>query len=232
MVALSANVNAILSVIPFDVVLPKVGYKKRAPLNLITVPVDESGGGGGGITAYDIDPVSAQSCATLPAGFSGVATVPTPLQVGSGEAISAAYSTITKDKDTGAFTSENHVTSNWFSWDEVTKILAVRDRKSSTIEAELSSGFSGERLGSQTKTNPAWTDAMSYRFVATIAAQRTTATGLFTNETQGILQRIWWVSAAYRISEEDADPVKLAEGAAAPTGSGSPNRRAPSSRSR
>lgn len=214
MTSLSANLNAIFSVVPPDVMLPRITGKNRSPLNMITVAVDESGGGKGGLTAVDIEPIPpvAGSPLTLPESFSGACTVPHPITVGSGEAISAAYSTVKQDKETGVFTSTNHTVSVWFAWDEVTKILAVRDRKSSTIEAELCQGFSGERLGSQTKTNPAWTDAGSYRFLASIAAQRVTATGLFANERVGLLQRIWWVSAAYRLSEEDAAPEKLAAG--------------------
>ncbi|WP_061481644.1 hypothetical protein [Mycolicibacterium phlei] len=60
MLALSANIGGLLSVVPYQVCLPKLVGKRRQPLNLITVPVDESGGGKGGATTVDIDPIPAQ----------------------------------------------------------------------------------------------------------------------------------------------------------------------------
>lgn len=211
MLALSANVNGVLSVVPHDVALPKLIGKRRQPLNLITVPVDESGGGKGGATTVDVEPVPFGS-AGLPAAVTGQLQVPSPINVGSGEAIAGCYSRMEKDNETGKLHSVNHSTSVWLAWDEVAKVVAVRDRKGSTIEPELCHGWSWERLGSATKTNPYWTEAMSYRMLVTICAQLVTAAGLLADEYTGLVQRIWWVSAAYRISEEDAQPEKLAAG--------------------
>jgi hypothetical protein len=212
MVSLSANLNAILGVVPPRVTLPKLVGKRRSPLNLITAAVDESGGGKGGLTTADIDPVSARTCPTLPDVIGGVVHVPSPITVGSGEAIAGAFSSVEKDKESGVSVSVNHTDSVWFAWEEITKVLAVRDRKGSTIEAELCLLYSGERLGSATKTNALWTDAMSYRGLVSIAAQLATAGGLFVNEFVGLLQRTWFVSAAFRMNEEDASPEKLAAG--------------------
>jgi hypothetical protein len=212
MVSLSANINAILGVVPPRVTLPKLVGKRRSPLNLITAAVDESGGGKGGLTTADIDPVSARTCPTLPDVVGGVVHIPSPITVGSGEAIAGAFSSVEKDKESGVSVSVNHTDSVWFAWEEITKVLAVRDRKGSTIEAELCLLYSGERLGSATKTNALWTDAMSYRGLVSIAAQLATAGGLFVNEFVGLLQRTWFVSAAFRMDEADASPEKLAAG--------------------
>lgn len=217
MLALSANINGVLSVVPHDVALPKLTGKRRQPLNLITVPVDESGGGKGGATTVDIDPVPFRSTG-LPASVSGRLKIPSPINVGSGEAIAGCFSRMEKDNETGELRSVNHSASVWLAWDEVAKIVAVRDRKGSTIEPELCHGWSWERLGSATKTNPYWTETMSYRMLVTICAQLVTAAGLLADEYTGLVQRIWWVSAAYRIGEEDAQPEKLAAGRRDATG--------------
>lgn len=228
MLALSANVNGVLSVVPWQVCLPKLTGKRRQPLNLITVPIDESGGGKGGATTVDIDPVPHGSGSTfvgLPAdatagteGVEKILRVPSTATVGSGEAIAERYAYIEKCKETGERVSINHSTVAWLAWDEVAKILAVRDRKGSTIEPELCHGWSWERLGSATKTNPFWVEACSYRMLVTICAQLVTAAGLLADEYTGLVQRIWWVSAAYTIDEEDAAPEKLAAGRRDETG--------------
>ncbi|WP_435594690.1 hypothetical protein [Tsukamurella tyrosinosolvens] len=228
MLALSANINGLLSVVPYQVCLPKLTGKRRQPLNLITVPIDESGGGKGGATTVDIDPVPHGSGSTfvgLPAdatagaaGVEKILRVPSTATVGSGEAIAERYAYIEKCKETGERISVNHSTVAWLAWDEVAKILAVRDRKGSTIEPELCHGWSWERLGSATKTNPFWVEACSYRMLVTICAQLVTAAGLLADEYTGLVQRIWWVSAAYTIDEEDAAPEKLAAGRRDETG--------------
>ena len=128
------------------------------------------------------------------------------------EAIAGEFSSVTKDPETGVSVSTIHTEAVWLAWDEITKVLAVKDRKGSTMEAELCLLYSGERLGSSTKTNPMWTEANSYRALVSIAAQLATAGGVFANEFVGLLQRIWWVSAAFRIDEDDATPEKLAAG--------------------
>ncbi|NOR99699.1 bifunctional DNA primase/polymerase [Mycobacteroides abscessus] len=222
MLALSANINGLLSVVPHQVCLPKLTGKRRQPLNLITVPVDESGGGKGGATTVDIDPVphgSGTVCVGLPSnvttggdGVEKIRRIPSPVPAGSGEAIAECYAYIEKCKESGEKISVNHSESAWLAWDEVAKILAVRDRKGSTIEPELCHGWSWETLGSKTKTNPFWVEARTYRMLVTICAQLVTAAGLLADEYTGLVQRIWWVSAAYTISEEDAAPEKLAEG--------------------
>ncbi|MBN3458252.1 hypothetical protein JNN96_29865 [Mycobacterium sp. DSM 3803] len=222
MLALSANINAVLSVVPYQVCLPKLTGKRRQPLNLITVPVDESGGGKGGATTPDIDPVphgTAGGFTGIPAGYMPgpdgvrpIPTVPTPLPAGSGEAIAEFYAHMEKCEHTGEKISVNHAWAAWLAWDEVAKILAVRDRKGSTIEPELCHGWSWETLGSKTKTNPFWVEPRTYRMLVTICAQLVTAAGLLADEYTGLVQRIWWVSAAYLIDEADAAPEKLAEG--------------------
>lgn len=228
MLALSANIGGLLSVVPYQVCLPKLVGKRRQPLNLITVPVDESGGGKGGATTVDIDPIPAQRgqrFVGLPsdavAGAEGVEKVrriPIPVPAGSGEAMAEGYAHMEKCEHTGEKISVNHNESAWFAWDEVGKILAVRDRKGSTIEPELCHGWSWETLGSKTKTNPFWVEPCSYRMLVTICAQLVTAAGLLADEYTGLVQRIWWVSAAYIIDEEDAAPEKLAAGRRDETG--------------
>lgn len=228
MLALSANIGGLLSVVPYQVCLPKLVGKRRQPLNLITVPVDESGGGKGGATTVDIDPIPAQRgqrFVGLPsdavAGAEGVEKVrriPIPVPAGSGEAMAEGYAHMEKCEHTGEKISVNHNESAWFAWDEVGKILAVRDRKGSTIEPELCHGWSWETLGSKTKTNPFWVEPCSYRMLVTICAQLVTAAGLLADEYTGLVQRIFWVSAAYTIDEEDAAPEKLAAGRRDATG--------------
>ena len=218
MLALSANLSAVMSVIPVRVQLPKLTGKKRSPMNLISVGIDESGGGKGGLTAVDIDPVphgwpKTTAPSTLPENYKTANRlhVPCTETVGSGEAISTAYVSMEKSDD-GAIFPVMHTPANWFAWDEIAKILAVRDRKGSTIEAEISQGWSGEKLGSRTKTSVAWVEPMTYRFLCSIAGQPATAAALMDNEFQGILQRMWFVSGAYRITEAEADPAVLAQG--------------------
>ncbi|RIR77095.1 hypothetical protein D2E65_16080 [Mycobacteroides abscessus] len=228
MLALSANIGGLLSVVPYQVCLPKLVGKRRQPLNLITVPIDESGGGKGGATTVDIDPIPAQRgqrFVGLPsdavAGAEGVEKVrriPIPVPAGSGEAMAEGYAHMEKCEHTGEKISVNHNESAWFAWDEVGKILAVRDRKGSTIEPELCHGWSWETLGSKTKTNPFWVEPRTYRMLVTICAQLVTAAGLLADEYTGLVQRIWWVSAAYTIDEEDAAPEKLAAGRRDETG--------------
>lgn len=228
MLALSANIGGLLSVVPYQVCLPKLVGKRRQPLNLITVPVDESGGGKGGATTVDIEPIPAQRgqrFVGLPsdavAGTEGVEKVrriPIPVPAGSGEAMAEGYAHMEKCEHTGEKISVNHNESAWFAWDEVGKILAVRDRKGSTIEPELCHGWSWETLGSKTKTNPFWVEPCSYRMLVTICAQLVTAAGLLADEYTGLVQRIFWVSAAYTIDEEDAAPEKLAAGRRDATG--------------
>ncbi|KAF0967268.1 hypothetical protein [Gordonia sp. YY1] len=228
MLALSANIGGLLSVVPYQVCLPKLVGKRRQPLNLITVPIDESGGGKGGATTVDIDPIPAQRgqrFVGLPsdavAGAEGVEKVrriPIPVPAGSGEAMAEGYAHMEKCEHTGEKISVNHNESAWFAWDEVGKILAVRDRKGSTIEPELCHGWSWETLGSKTKTNPFWVEPRTYRMLVTICAQLVTAAGLLADEYTGLVQRIWWVSAAYLIEEADAAPEKLAAGRRDATG--------------
>lgn len=209
-VALGANLSGLMSVIPYDVVLPRLVGKHTAPLNSIIINVDESGGGKAGQTTVDIHPVPHRWTAEDQVLMGEPPSIPTILQAGSGEAISAAYSRVTKGLKVGTWVSSNHTESMWFAWDEVTKVLSVRDRKGSTIEAELCLLWAAERLGSKTKTDPAWTEARSYRAVASIAAQLVTAAGLLTNEYTGLVQRLLWLSAEFTVSDEEA-AKRLAE---------------------
>lgn len=222
MVALGTNLSATLLCVPWDVRLPRVVTKRRAPLNLLTIVVDESGGGKNGLTAVDVEPYP-HGTYGLPDAVSGRIAVPEPKSVGSGEAISTLLAHMETETDevpdgNGGFRKERtripvmHNTAAWLAWDEVTKVTTVRDRKGSTIEAEVIQFINGEPLGSNTKTNECVVERDTYRGCVSIAAQLVTAALLLQNEFVGILQRMLFLSAVFRISAEAATAEALAKG--------------------
>lgn len=222
MVALGANLTATALCIPWDVRLPRVVTKRRAPLNLLTIAVDESGGGKNGLTAVDVEPYP-HGAYGLTDAISERISVPEPENVGSGEAISTLFAHMETETDevpdgNGGMRKEKysvpvmHATTGWLAWDEVTQVTTVRDRKGSTLEAEIIKTVNGEALGSKTKTNECMVRRDSYRAAVSIAAQLVTAALLLQNEFVGILQRMLFLSAVFRIAAEAATPEALAAG--------------------
>lgn len=222
MVALGANLNATLLCVPWDVRLPRVVTKRRAPLNLLTITVDESGGGKNGLTAVDVEPYPYGTYG-IPDAISERIAVPEPENVGSGEAISTLFAHMETETDevpdgNGGTRKERnrvpvmHATTGWLAWDEVTQVTTVRDRKGSTLEAEIIKFVNGEALGSKTKTNECRVERDTYRGAVSIAAQLVTAALLLQNEFVGILQRMLFLSAVFRMSAEAATPEALAKG--------------------
>ncbi|HNP58819.1 hypothetical protein [uncultured Gordonia sp.] len=191
--ALGMLLAATASVIPPRVQLPAI-VGGRASLNSITGIVGASGAGKGAAAAV-------LSPRFVPLGADGQPGLglnwkrpPVRQAVGSGEAISALYvhSEKVAGPDGGPPETKmvQHETTAWPDWPEVDKLVAVRGRQASTMDAELRQFWSGEGLGSVTKTASLHVEAHKYRGVATISIQPGRAAALFSDEAGGLLQRL------------------------------------------
>ncbi len=193
MVKLMADLSACLSLLPPIVTLSTLATQRRGSLNLIHAVVGRSGAGKGGATSPTFILDRATGPGTIP---SSGPTLPAPRSVGSGEAIAGLFAYVETDKE-GVKTVHVHTESARVYWSEITKLVGAKSRQGSTLAAELCQAFSGEELGSDTKTNTCFLGAHAYRFTATIGAQLATIGQLYDPQSalMGLSQRLWLVSA-------------------------------------
>lgn len=190
-VVLMADATSVLSLIPPTTTLPPLLGRGPGSLNFISVVAGRSGAGkstSGEPSFYVVSPGGCVSPLTP--------QVPSPRSVGSGEVIAAVFARIETDDD-GNRGVVIHTESARLMWPEITKITAVRSRQGSTLSAELAQLWSGEILGSDTKTNTAYCLAHTYRATVTVGAQLATLAELYDPAAQlmGLAQRVWLVSA-------------------------------------
>lgn len=180
LVTLMASLTAAMAAMPTWLRLPAIVGIMPSPMNFLHSAVGHSGAGKSG----------AMSPFFIPRGI----TLPDPTTPGSGAAIAAEF--VTMRKEDGVLVPELHTEVARMYWPEIAKIAAVKGRQGDTTGAELCSAWSGEPLGSKTKSDPAFCPAGIYRATATIGAQLATIALLFDPDSalMGLTQRLWLCS--------------------------------------
>lgn len=192
--------------VPPHVQLPPV-VCAPASLNLILGIVGTSGQGKGGavyassgVRFYTEAPEPPAPIGTTPAARSFGPTpssevvTPTPASVGSGEAIASLFVSREKVENPVDGKTEwimaQHTVASWIHWDEVDTLTGQKGRQGSTLDAELRKLYSGEGLGNVTKTNCLYCAPHIYRAVASMSIQPVRASGLYSDEFGGLIQRL------------------------------------------
>ncbi|RIU33908.1 DUF3854 domain-containing protein [Mycobacteroides abscessus] len=192
--------------VPPHVQLPPV-VCAPASLNLILGIVGTSGQGKGGATYaasgirfYTEPPAPPTPIGTTPDTRtfgptpSTEVVTPTPASVGSGEAIASLFVSREKVEDPidgkASWEMVQHTTAAWIHWDEIDTLTGQKGRQGSTLDAELRKLYSGEGLGNVTKTNCLYCDPHIYRAVVSMSIQPGRASGLYSDEFGGLIQRL------------------------------------------
>lgn len=208
--------------VPPHVQLPPV-VCAPASLNLILGIVGTSGQGKGGavfassgVRFYTEAPAPTPTIGSTPDTRtfgptpSTEVVTPTPASVGSGEAIASLFVSREKVENPidgkAEWVMSQHTQSAWIHWDEVDTLTGQKGRQGSTLDAELRKLYSGEGLGNVTKTNCLYCDPHIYRAVASMSIQPGRASGLYSDEFGGLIQRLLHFGAGDPHAPETRSP--------------------------